>query len=144
MIQRLIVAFKDGEVDVVGERLKKDIENFLKINVDSVRTRRVYTIDADLNKEELGLLVRDLFVDPITECLSEETGNFDWLIEVGYKPGVTDNVGRTSANVAIPAVIKRKLKEGEGVYTSIQYLICGKGLIENIWKLSEQNSLQTR
>jgi len=124
----MTVAFKEGEVDATGESRKKDIENFLKIKVDSVKTRRVYTIDAELSKEELALLEGDLFIDPITECLSKETDSFDWLIEVGYKPGVTDNVGRTSRNIAVPDVIKRKLGEHEGVYTSTQYLISGKDL----------------
>lgn len=127
-VSRVIVAFKEGEVDAIGEGLKKDIENFLKIKVDSVKTRRVYTIDAELSEEELTLLERDLFIDPVTECLSGETDDFDWLIEVGYKPGVTDNVGRTSKNIAIPDVIRRKLGEHEGVYTSTQYLIRGKNL----------------
>ncbi len=139
MIQRLIVALKSGEVDATGECRKKDIENFLKMKVDSVETRRVYTIDADLSKEELDLLVRDLFVDSITQYSSKETDDFDWLIEVGYKPGVTDNVGRTSKNVAIPDVIKRKLKEEEGVYTSTQYLIRGKDLSrKNIEKIGTE------
>lgn len=128
-----MVAFKEGEVDAVGDSVKKDIENFLKIQVDSVKTRRVYTIDAELTKKESDSLIRDLFVNPITERLTEgfETDGFDWLIEVGYKPGVTDNVGKTSKHTAIPNVIKRKLKEHEGVYTSTQYLISGEGLTKN-------------
>jgi phosphoribosylformylglycinamidine synthase II len=120
-----MVAFEEGEVDAVGEGVKGKIENFLGMDVDSVQSRRIYTVDAKLSEEELNLLKRDLFVDPINERLSEETDGFDWLIEVGYKPGVTDNVGQTTKNAAIPAVIKRRLGEDEGVYTSTQYLIKG-------------------
>ena len=65
LIHRLIIDFKTGEVDAVGLSRRKDIENFLQISVDSVKTRRVYTIDAELTNEELKLLKRDLFVDPI-------------------------------------------------------------------------------
>lgn len=122
-----MVEFKEGEVDAVGEGVRGKIKNFLGMEVDSVRSRRVYTINAKLSDEELDLLKRDLFADTINERFSEET-DFDWLIEVGYKPGVTDNVGHTAKNTAIPAIIKRKLGEDEGVYTSTQYLIGGKGL----------------
>src|SRR5271157_1005137 len=69
---RVIVAFKDGEVDAVGKDKRMGMENFLKINVDSVRTRRVYTIDAELTRKELASLVRNLFVDPVTEVESNK------------------------------------------------------------------------
>ena len=127
VVQRIVVGFKPKEIDPFGESRKKEIENFLKIKVDSVKTRRVYTINADLSKDELDLLTEDLFVDHVTEDKSLDT-EFDWLIEIGYKPGVTDNVGRTSKHTAIPDLIKRKLKDDEGVYTSIQYLISADGL----------------
>jgi len=123
VIHRLTVAFKEGETDAVGEATKRDAENFLKMKANSVRTRKVYIINADLSEEDLDLLARELFVDPITEYVSSDVDGFDWLIEVGYKPGVTDNVGRTAKNVAIPNVIKRRLRDEEGVYTSVQYLI---------------------
>lgn len=128
MVNRIIVAFKQGESDPSGKKLEKTIKNFLGIKIKSVRTRRVYIIDADLNSRETALLEKNLFVDPITEVASDKPGVFDWLIEVGYKPGVTDNVGKTSKNVAIPEIIGRRLKDDENVYTSVQYLISGKGL----------------
>lgn len=123
----MMVAFEEGEIDAVGEGVKGKIENFLGMDVDSVRSRRVYTINAELSDEELDLLKGDLFADPVNERYSEDT-EFDWMIEVGYKPGVTDNVGWTTKNAAIPAVIKRRLGEDEGVYTSTQYLINAKNL----------------
>ncbi len=50
--------------------------------------------------------------------------NWDWLVEVGFRPGVTDNVGRT-AREAISAISNIKFKDNEAVYTSKQYLITG-------------------
>jgi phosphoribosylformylglycinamidine synthase len=49
---------------------------------------------------------------------------FDWAIEVGFRPGVTDNVGRT-AREAIEYQTGRSFAAGEGVYTSVQYLLTG-------------------
>jgi phosphoribosylformylglycinamidine synthase len=129
MASRIIVALKRGETDALGKKLEKTIRNFLGITTDSIRTRRVYIIDAKLSRKELSLLEKNLFVDPITETASDKAGAFDWLIEVGYKPGVTDNVGKTSKHVGIPEIIRRRLKEDENVYTAVQYLISGKGLM---------------
>ena len=52
--------------------------------------------------------------------------NFDWLIEVGFRPGVTDNVGKT-AREAITLLLGENTGERKiAVYTSRQYLISGK------------------
>lgn len=127
MYHRIEVEFKFNSADVLGVIKRNDIENFLNIKVNSVRTRKIYTIDAELSKEELKLIKRKLFVDPITQQANAALPVFDWLIEVGYRPGVTDNVGRTS-NTAIRDLINRDLKEDEGVYTSTQYLLEDTGL----------------
>ena len=46
------------------------------------------------------------------------------MVEVGFLPGVTDNVGRT-AREALEACLTVRLKDTEKVYTSRQYLIKG-------------------
>jgi len=51
MYHRIIVGFKSNVADVLGDTKRKDIQNFLGITVKSVKTRSVYTIDADLGKE---------------------------------------------------------------------------------------------
>ncbi|MGD0237778.1 MAG: AIR synthase-related protein [Syntrophorhabdales bacterium] len=115
---------------MASENLRRNIEGLLRTRIDALERRKVYTIDASLTKKELSLLTKELFVDPIAErTLSDkDVDGFDWLIEVGYKPGVTDNVGKTARNVAIPNIVNRELGEREGVYTSMQYLIGGKHL----------------
>jgi phosphoribosylformylglycinamidine synthase len=122
MVYRIEVGFKPHIVDALGERTKTDIYNFLGITVDKVSTRRVYALDMELKAGELEKIKRELLVDPIIEESSSRIMRFDWLIEVGYKPGVTDNVGKT-AQKAIQNLLKRRFKETEKVYTSIQYLI---------------------
>lgn len=122
MYQRIVVSLKSNIADALGESKRKDIENFLGVNVKSVRTNKVYTVDAELRDGELDLIKRELFVDPITQQADAPLPMFDWLIEVGYRLGVTDNVGRTS-KTAIMDLLKRNLREDEGVYTSTQYLL---------------------
>ena len=53
MAERIVVAFKRGESDPVGKSLKSSIPEFLGVRVDSVETRRVYTIDAKSAKKKL-------------------------------------------------------------------------------------------
>jgi phosphoribosylformylglycinamidine synthase len=134
MIHRITIGPKPGEKDVLGENTKKEIESFLNLKIDSILTRKVYSIDADFSEKELNLLKRDILIDAITEHLYEDDF-FDWLIEVGYKPGVTDNVANTLKNIAIPAVLNRKLKDDESVWTSTQYLINSKEISENDVKI---------
>jgi phosphoribosylformylglycinamidine synthase II len=122
MVYRIEVSFRPDIVDALGERTRTDIHNFLGIIVDQVRTRRVYTFDVELNLEELEKVKRELLVDPIIHDVSSDLPKFTWLIEVGYKPGVTDSVGKT-AKKAIQDLLKRKFKDSEKVYTSIQYLV---------------------
>jgi phosphoribosylformylglycinamidine synthase len=127
MPSRIIVGFRDGESDPLGSSLEKTIRNFLGINAESVRTRRVYTIYADLGREEIESLEKDLFVDPVTECsVRDIDGRFDWLIEVEYKPGVTNPVGKTAAE-AVSRMVNKEIDIEGGVSTSLQYLISGIG-----------------
>lgn len=126
-----MVELNEGEVDAAGQGVKSDIEAFLKLKVESVRVRRAFTIDGGFTESQMDALKRELFVTKITERAVEEgKDGFDWLIDVGFKPGVTDNVGNTTKNAGIPDVLARThagedVPEVGGVYTSKQYLIKG-------------------
>ena len=123
---RIEVGFRSDGTDVLGTSKKRELENFLNILVESVKTRRIYTIDARL-QEEVECIKKELFVDPIIQVTEKTLPCFTWLIEVGYKPGVTDNVGNTSWN-AIKDLLNRDFTGTHGVYTSTQYLINGPKL----------------
>jgi phosphoribosylformylglycinamidine synthase len=136
MAHRIEVGFKPGVKDAAGESTARRIGEDLKINVDSVRTVDVYTIDADLGEAELRTLGDNLFADPVIQKYSftkPVASGFDWIIEVGFRPGVTDNVGKTSKE-AIEDILRKKL--GGDVYTSRQYLIEGKLTREQIDKIA--------
>ena len=125
---RVEVGLKPNIRDARGEKVKRRIINDLNIAVDSVNTVDVYTVDGDLAMEEMEKAATGPFLDPVIQEFSigkPLSHDFDWAIEVGYKPGVTDNVGRT-AREAVEILLQRKFKPEEGVYTSVLYLIKGK------------------
>ncbi|MCZ7400240.1 MAG: AIR synthase-related protein [Candidatus Methanoperedens sp.] len=134
MTSRIEVGFKKGMKDALGEGVKKRIVEDLHINVDSVRTIEVYTFDALFSEKELNLLGEQLFADPVIQVFSSKplAEDFSWLIEVGFKPGVTDNVGAT-AKKASEDVLKTELR---GVYFSRQYLISGNITKEDADKIA--------
>lgn len=94
----------------------------------NIKTRRIYRIDAKLQRKEGKLLVKRLFVDGVSEKQEKlGEGDFDWLVEVRYKPGVTDAVG-ISAKEATSEALRRDLGPEESVMTATQYLFKGGNL----------------
>jgi len=127
-MRRLEVGFKRGVRDVLAEKVKKEIREVLGLPVLDVKTSDVYTIGENLQHKELSLLAKSLFSDPVVQEVSigcQLRKDYDWMIEIGFKPGVTDNVGKT-AKIGIEEILKRKLKTK--VYTSKRYFIYGKRL----------------
>ncbi len=129
MADRIEVGFKEGIRDALGEKTQKRITDNLALAVAKVATIEVYTIAGELSAAEL----QDAAVGPLSDPVIQEFSinrplakNFDWLIEVGFRPGVTDNVGKT-AREAISLLLGENTGERKiAVYTSRQYLISGK------------------
>ncbi|MFZ2418110.1 MAG: AIR synthase-related protein [Smithellaceae bacterium] len=128
MADRIEVGFKVGIRDALGEKTRKRIIDNLGLPVDKVATIEVYTVTGDIDAAGLEQAAAGPLSDPVIQEYSINrplAKNFDWLIEVGFRPGVTDNVGKT-AREAITLLLgdyagARKV----GVYTSRQYLISG-------------------
>ncbi|MDT8441811.1 MAG: AIR synthase-related protein [Desulfuromonadales bacterium] len=127
MAWRILVGLQDGIVDARGERVRREIHDHLGIDLTAVRTIDVYTVDAALTEDEVLAAATGPFFDPVIQEYAINrplARDFDMLIEVGFRPGVTDNAGRT-AKEAIQYLTGRRFADGEGVYTSVQYLLCG-------------------
>ncbi len=127
MTYRVEIGLRPMIRDARGEKIKRRIINDLNISVHSVSTVDVYTVDAGLSADEIEKVAAGPFLDPVIQEFSigkPIRHDFDWAIEVGYKPGVTDNVGRT-AREAVELLLQRKFRPEEGVYTSVLYLIKG-------------------
>jgi phosphoribosylformylglycinamidine synthase len=127
MAYRVEIGLKPSIRDARGEKIKRRVIDDLNISVGSVCTIDVYTVDADLTSEEIERIATGPLLDPIIQEYSigrPLARGFDWAIEVGYKPGVTDNVGRT-ARESVEILLDRRLGPTDGVYTSVLYLIEG-------------------
>ncbi len=127
MAHRIEIGFKRGIRDALGEKIKRRIIENLHIAVDAVRTIDVYTIDGRLSAKELKKAAAGPLSDPIIQQFAVDRGladHFDWMIEVGFRPGVTDNVGKT-AREAVALLLGPAPADAPRVYTSRQYLISG-------------------
>ncbi len=127
MPNRIEVALRHGVRDARGERIKREIEHFLKIQVTAVQTIDIYTVDAELPQKLLEAAASGPFSDPVMQewLLDSPAGReFDFAVEVGFRPGVTDNVGRT-AREAVEYLVGHPIPAGESVYYSLQYLFSG-------------------
>ncbi len=122
MITRIEVASRADLVDARGEAVRDSIRTFLDLPVARVRTRTIYKIDGELTDDE-ATRVRAEVTDPVTQVSSLDrlpSPGSHWVLTVGFRPGVTDNLGR-SAQVAVEDLIGRGLPEGCGVYTEQEY-----------------------
>ena len=119
MAHRVEVGPKPHLFDARGERIKRQIRHaFPKIDLDGICCLDIYTIDSpDINPQWCA----EAFCDPVIQDIAIDRplkSDYDWYIEVGYKPGVTDNVGH-SAQYALGLISARYLP----VYSARAYLI---------------------
>jgi len=87
-------------------------------SIETIDVVDVYTIDALLEASELESIAKAL-TNPVTQQsrVAQATSlSFDWAVEIGYMPGVTDNVG-TTARESIEDLLGQ-LQPGDGVYSS--------------------------
>lgn len=127
MPHRIETALKPSLPDPAGRKIKARIASDLGLELDDVRCADGFIVDRDLTSEELRLLAEEVFRDPVVQTVSIDEPldlPFDWLIEVGFRPGVTDNVGRT-AREAVERTLAITLDRGEGVYTTKLYFVKG-------------------
>ncbi|MCG6535609.1 MAG: hypothetical protein L7F78_13165 [Syntrophales bacterium LBB04] len=127
MADRIEIGFKEGIRDALGAKIRRRIVEHLGIMVDKVQTVEVYTIDEGLRANEILEAAGGPLCDPViqkSQVNSPLLESFDWLIEVGFRPGVTDNVGKT-ARAAIGILLKKTGADMPPVYTSRQYAISG-------------------
>ena len=100
---------------------------FPEAALHEVATAAAYTVDAKLSKKELEQAAISL-TNPVTETFSLSAvptlENFSFALEIGYLPGVTDNIGRT-VQETIEDMIGRKFRDGEAVYSSLFIFLIG-------------------
>jgi phosphoribosylformylglycinamidine synthase len=67
--------------------------------------------------------------NPVTQVSSLQPldVDFDWIIWVGFRPGVRDNPGATAVE-AVEDLLRLQLQPGEAIYTSKRYCLKGSGI----------------
>lgn len=119
MTHRITVRPK-GEDSRAEQHLRTLKTRFPKVKLRGVAVVDSYTIDSKLSAKELQVVAGKL-ANPIIEeyetkgVLAPKT--FSVAVEIGFLPGVTDNVGHTVREM-IEDTTGRKFKGGEAVYTS--------------------------
>lgn len=130
MAHYIEVGIRNEFEDPKGRSLTAQAQNFLALRVTSIRTRMVYKVSVDLPHQELEAIRRAL-TDPILEESAADSRlalpACHWIIAIGFKPGVTDNVGHT-AGLFIADVIERPLPSEAKVFTETLYLVEGSSL----------------
>ena len=125
MITRIEVVSKTS--DTKAEIKKRKIESFDFVNkIESLFLLDVYTIDKKLSKKDLGKIASSLH-NPVSQTVYINNllpFKFNWALEVGFLPGVTDNVANTAKEI-IEDSLKIKFKTDENVYTTQLILISG-------------------
>jgi phosphoribosylformylglycinamidine synthase II len=98
--------------------------------IDELHLIDVYTMamqSRDFTREELERIGSQLINPVVQECQIDEPTRmaFDHAIEVGFLPGVTDNIGAT-ARQTIEDFLKIKFQGKDAVYSSQLFFVCGK------------------
>lgn len=89
MPQRIEITLNEDLVDAEGEALRHKARNYFGIDLETVRTISIVTIDADLSEAQVAMARREIFTNPVTQVssLTPLPVDFDWIIWVGFRPG---------------------------------------------------------
>lgn len=94
----------------------------------------VYTIDKKLNSKQLAEIA-SILTNPVAQkaAINKPTrvSKFSFATEIGFLPGVTDNVANTVREI-IEDRLRIKFSQNEGVYSSKLFFIKGKPAVDLI------------
>ncbi len=144
MSHRIEVRLKPGVRDPLGEKVARSAERFLETGPVRVQTLLVYLVDGELPRDLLERYAAGALADPVVQeavvdgCAAGDLA-FDWLVEVGFRPGVTDNVGRT-ATEALALLLGVPVRQAPRVASARQYLFAP----ERPWSREDAASVARR
>ena len=121
---RVEVAVRPEREDPFAEHVGRCIEATFGCEIRGLRSATVYTVRSDLPDELLRAFAAEVLTDPvlsfytIDEPAAARLPPFAWAVEVSFKPGVTDNVGHTAAEV-LAMLVRRS-----GRMPSEEYRVC--------------------
>ncbi|WP_297672317.1 hypothetical protein, partial [uncultured Desulfovibrio sp.] len=99
MLYRVETGPRAGLDDTQGRKTARHLRDALNLSVAGVRRIKVFTVDGLAEAQVRRLLDESVWHDPILQeaslaPLSLGGHEADWFVEVGYRPGVTDNEAR--------------------------------------------------
>lgn len=124
MLYRIEIGPRPDLDDIHGRATAKSLESSLGIHVDAVWQLKIFTVDGLEEAEVRRLVDEGIWHDPILQQaaitpLPVRTPAPAWFVEVGFRPGVTDNEARTARDTA--AIVLGRSREDIRVYTAVQY-----------------------
>ena len=134
---RIEIVFLPDARDARGEAVTAKAARDLGIELQRTETRDIYLLDCDLTGEEVERIAR-AFEDPVVQRAhfgAAPAEPFTWALTVGFKPGVTDNVGR-SAKVAVEDLLGRTLADKDRIFTATGYLLHGDIDRDAAWRIA--------
>lgn len=137
---RIAIFPKSGIKNPKIKNLIKDIKEFFNVSVEEISIHQIYAINKSLNADQLYTIANGPLHDPILEQSAvgpfyEE--RFEWIVEVCFKPGLTDSLAQT-AQSSIEDILGVKFLTGEHVKSITQYHFKGNIPPHELRKISEQ------
>jgi phosphoribosylformylglycinamidine synthase len=130
MLSRVAVGLRPSVRDVVGQRVAGKIQSELHLPVSAVSIVKIFTIDGLDPSAVEAVIAAGVLHDPVVQTASATPITpdvpADWVIEVSFRPGVTDNEARTAKEaIALALGLDEAGRKGLSVYTGAQYHIAG-------------------
>ncbi len=121
---RIEVYYKSS--DPRGQTLRRRL-TMLGFGVDALFITDNYLINADISIEDAGRCAA-ILKQPVTQDFlvnsPYDPGDFDYALEIGFLPGVTDNVAHT-VRESLEDLLAVSLDYEKSIYTSFTYFIKG-------------------
>lgn len=123
------------------EKWAREARAFLSVPLDALEEVRVYKLSASLKdlKQDIAGKGRDVFADPVLQklYLDEEIYNFrpgkpSFVVEVSYRPGVTDNLARSAEEALGLSGIRAEVASGS------LYFLFGKITADGAQKVARE------
>ena len=108
------------------------------IKVGGFQVLDSYIIDIDLNEDDLEKVGKSLTNERIENYLINKVPDFEkftHIVEIGFLPGVTDNVGHT-VKESIADSLSKEISDDRKVYTSKIFLLNTSATLEEVQKAS--------
>ena len=149
---KIEIRYREDIPDAIGKGLVGDVQDLGITGVEDIRTTQVYWVTGEAEAAVIERLCSELLADAVTQVYryypleSEKSapatnGGGEWIVEVRYKPGVTDTVGDS----VMKGIRDMGISGIQEVHTGHQYILRGSDLsrseVEQISKRLLANEL---